>query len=88
MTKLMCVPVEPTDGMVVNAWSAVWTQSPSESDDDAERNEHRAKYEAMLAAAPPPPADIEYALRLAHTNQNLGIASLSDRALLKSWGMD
>ena len=48
------VPIKPTQIMLENAWAAVWTQTTGESDHDVERNEHAAKWEAMLAAAPTP----------------------------------
>ena len=82
MTKLCCLPVEATNYMV--EMGGKQSLRPA------------LTYAAMLAAAPPPPADIAEALRSAKNHLvHIHHTPLADclecalaRALLKSWGRE
>ena len=76
---LRCVPVEPTEGILTEFITGHSRRSLADH------------YMAMLAAAPPPSADIEAALKLANElvrEGRSGDAGILARALLKSWGRE
>ena len=75
---MRCVPEEPTMGQ----WDD-FCKVHSVPFDEFER-----AYKAMMKDAPPPPADIDRALRIAKDMQDSGMESVVNAALLKSWGRE
>ena len=82
MTKLRCVPLLATEEMF-SAWYLAEKEGASVT----------ICFHDMLAAAPPPPQEIEEALELAkeimeHAGMSNGDAITCARALLASWGRE
>lgn len=86
---LHCAPIEPTDVMMLCGATSLAGHGKRISKLDSEM-----VYRVMLAAAPPPPADIAEALELAKellgrkTLLTSGDADQLSKALLKSWGRE